>query len=76
MTLSQDIYFPFDQKKKKTYFNIFPACLSSPYQQVTHIGEKIVITFIVEKMTESRLRWFEHIRRNHVEALKSSLDEG
>lgn len=40
-----------------------------------YIREKVEITAIEEKMTESRLRWFDHVRRRPIEALVKKVDQ-
>ena len=34
-----------------------------------------MVTLIVEKMVENRLRWFEHLERRHVDSVVRRVDQ-
>ena len=40
-----------------------------------HFREKVGVAPIVEKMVESRLRWFGHVWRRPIEALVRRVDQ-
>jgi hypothetical protein len=48
--------------------------LDSRYDRIRN-GKRVEVTLIVEKMAETRLRWFRHVERRLVDSLVKRVDQ-